>query len=584
MRRWAAICLLTLVAACNSNPETDPASPATTVSTETTTAIATTTTAPVLDLTTRPLVWLTPQPYIEISDFEGGSVDFFDSFAAGADWERAAERVHVFKLYDQLGLVDNPPNDEQWRQAIEGIQSRGMALAMELGPLPTSQGCGGGEGFGGTYSLDLVRRVQRLGGRVDVAVLQSPYGHGHFFDELESACNWTLEKVAAETAEFARRLREVEPGVVIGGLEPLWVGLSSMDFTDWLDAYEASAGEQLAFFHLDVDWQRHDWAEVAHEIETEAHARGIAFGVIYNGGVQARSDEEWAQTTVDHAYLYEQVVGGEPDHVVLQSWHVYPSHILPDNDPTTLTGLINRYFGERTEITAKAEAGDGRLRLTGSLATIAGQPIDGGMVRVETVPLDGAPQTMIHEGTVPEGVETAEVGIRVNTEGAGPGPADLSIYEVGYFEDGNEQNQVDDPSFAGLAEFEIPGVAVAPSDIGDGSMLQLKATPEEMINLGSNAFPVTPGARYRLTVTAKVPEESAQAGYATVVFLDGVERARDILRLAPSAIPLADLVTEPDGGFELDHELTPGRHRLRFVYRGDLDHWPARLEQTFPGE
>jgi hypothetical protein len=581
MRCWVAIGFLALFAACNSDTDGDAASGASTISTETT---ASTTAESAVDLSHTPLVWLTPQPYIEIRDFEGGSTDFFDTFAAGADWDTAAERVHVFKLYDQLGLVDNPPNDDQWRQAIEGIQNRGMALAMELGPLPESQGCGGGEGFGGTYSLDLVRKVQRLGGRVDVVVLQSPYGHGHFFDEHESACNWSLDKVAAETAEFIHRLREVEPGVVIGGLEPLWVGLNSTDFTDWFDAYEAAAGDQLAFFHLDVDWIRHDWAEVAREIETGAHARGIDFGVIYNGGVQARSDEEWAQATVDHAYLYEQVVGGEPDHVVLQSWHVYPNRILPDNDPTTLTGLVNRYFGERSEITAEATSGEGSLRLTGSLTTVGGQPIEGRMVRVETIPLDGEPQTLVYEGTVPEGVETAEVGFRINTEGAGPGPADIGVYEVGYFEDGSEENLVEDPSFAGLAEFEIPGVTVVPSEIGEGSMLRLTATPEEEINLGSTAFPVTPGAGYRLTVTAEVPEDSAHAGYATVVFLRGDERARDILRLAPSAMPLADLATGSDGRFELEADLTPGRHRLRLVYQGDFNHWPAHLEQMLPAE
>jgi hypothetical protein len=537
-----------------------------------------------VDLSQRPLVWLTPQPYISIRDFEGGSVDFFDTFAPGAEWDTAAGRVHVFKLYDQLGLVDNPPTNDQWRQAIQGIQDRGMALAMELGPLPLSKGCGGGEGFGGSYSLDLVRKVQLLGGRVDIVTLQSPYGHGHFFDELESACNWTLEMVATETAEFTRKLKELEPGVVVGGLEPLWVGLNLSDFTDWFDAYEAAAGERLAFFHLDVDWNRHDWAEVARQIESEARARDIAFGVIYNGGVQAQSDEEWAQATADRAYLYEQVLGGRPDHVVFQSWHVYPSRVLPDNDPTTITGLVNRYFGERSEITTQAEAADGGLQLTGSLTTVHGQPIEGGLVQIEAVPLDGTAQTLVREGTVPDGVETAEVGIRINTEGAGPGTADIRIYEVGYFEDGEDVNRVDDPSFSGLAGFDIQGVSVIPSDLGAGTMLRLTATPEDVINLGSVQFPVTPSARYRLTVTASVPEPSALAGYATVVFLRGDERARHILPLAPSAIPLAELTTGPDGGFELAQESPSGRFRLRVGYDGDLGHWPSYLEQVLLDE
>src|SRR3970282_927259 len=82
------------------------------------------------DLSVRPLVWLTPQPYIEIRDvFEGGSVDFLDLFPTDAPWSTSADRIHVFKLYEELGFGSLVPNEEL-KQAIEGISSRGMALAM----------------------------------------------------------------------------------------------------------------------------------------------------------------------------------------------------------------------------------------------------------------------------------------------------------------------------------------------------------------------------------------------------------------------------------------------------------------------
>jgi hypothetical protein len=115
-------------------------------------------------------------------------------------------------------------------------------------------------------------------------------------------------------------------------------------------------------------------------------------------------------------------------------------------------------------------------------------------------------------------------------------------------------------------------------------MLHLTASPEEEINLGTARFPVSPGARYRLTVTAAVPEDSALAGYATVVFLRDDEFTRHNLALAPAATPLAEVATGPDGGFELAHELPPGSHRLRTRYPGDLDHWPAHTELILPGE
>jgi hypothetical protein len=35
---------------------------------------------------------------------------------------------------------------------------------------------------------------------------------------------------------------------------------------------------------------------------------------------------------------------GHPDHVIFQSWHRQPKHLLPETDSVSFTGLINRYF------------------------------------------------------------------------------------------------------------------------------------------------------------------------------------------------------------------------------------------------
>ncbi|HVR80060.1 MAG TPA: hypothetical protein VMS99_16905 [Acidimicrobiia bacterium] len=582
MRKGRVFVALALtVAACTSGAvptESGDAGPTSSASTTVTSAVA----GSQPDLSVRPLVWLTPQPYTEIRDvFEGGSVDFFDLFPADAPWSVSADRIHVFKLYVELGFGGVATNEE-WLLAIEGVAKRGIALAMELGPLPDGHGCGGGEGFGGNYSLDQVRKVQRLGGRVDVVAFGSPYGFGHFGDgPYPTPCHWSLERIATETAEFVTKLREIEPDVVIGGIEPLWPGLTAEDFGDWMDGYEAATGEPLAFLHLDVDWKRHDWAKVTLEVEQEARARGVAFGVLYNGGDQVQSDQAWAQLTADRIYTYEQVMGGRPDHMIVQSWHVQPSRVLPDTDPSSLTGLVNRYFGDRTRIDGSVIAGQGGLAVDGSLSTIDVSLVDGAVLDVGLTPLEGTGQVLVREGTVPEDVDTAEVGIRINTEGGGPGDADIKVYELGYYEGSEEVNRVTDPSFGALAQFDIDGVSVVPSDIGDGTMLRLTTSSLQEVNLGSPRFAVTPGTGYRFTVSAGIPEGSARAGYAVVVFLQGdVEKARHILPLAPVPIPLAEVTSGPSGEFHVEGEdLQPGRYRLRVSYQGDLDHWPSYFEQ-----
>jgi hypothetical protein len=187
----------------------------------------------------------------------------------------------------------------------------------------------------------------------------------------------------------------------------------------------------------------------------------------------------------------------------------------------------------------------------------------------------------VREGSVPEDVDTAEVGIRINTEGGGPGEADIKVYELGYYEGSEEVNRVTDPSFGALAQFDIGGVSVVPSDTGDGTMLRLTTSSDQEVNLGSLRFSVTPGTGYRFTVSAGIPEDSAQAGYAVVVFLQGdVEKARHILPLAPVPIPLAEVTSGPSGEFHVQGEDLPsGRFRLRVSYQGDLGHWPSYFEQ-----
>ncbi|HEY4606563.1 MAG TPA: hypothetical protein VIH55_02855, partial [Acidimicrobiia bacterium] len=512
MRHWPAAWMLLLVLACTGVGNSDGPGVTTSALPPTTTTAAqpaTTTTMARVDLSAEPLIWFTPHPAVNLPDFVKGSADYFDLFDADADWSSAAQGIQVFKIYDQIGLAREAIDDE-FLQVIEGLRSRGIALAMELGALPPHPGfgpigtnleCGEGvEGFGGVVAVETVRRIKELGGRVDLVAFDEPLAHGRFYDG-DNACNWSVERVAEEVAGFVRMLREVEPNVIVGDIEPLWLGpeITADDLAVWLDAYEAAAGEPLGFIQVDVDWTGDDWPQRALAVEEVAKSHGVPFGIIYNGGDGAADDADWNQLTAERFYTYEQARGGEPDQVVLQSWHFYPTRVLPESDPSTFTGLINRYIGNRTVIESGAAGSTDGILVEGSLATTAGDAVASAKVTVEAMPLDGMGQEISLTGRVPEGADTAEIGIRINTEGAGPGPADLRIYDVGYFEGGESTNRVTDPGFQVLANFDLPGISVVPSDSGEGTMLHLTATSEEELNIGSSPFPVTPGTEYRFT-------------------------------------------------------------------------------------
>lgn len=546
---------------------------------------------PTVDLGTRPLIWFAPHAETRLPDFMKGSADYFDLFAPNAGWSAAAERVQVFQTCDNLCLAREPTDDEI-QTVLDGLARRGMAFAMELPPLPhplaggrnTECGSPGIEGFGGEFSLQTLQRIKSLGGRVDLIAFGEPFAHGTLY-EGPNACLWSIERVAAELVEFVRAVREVHPDVIFGDTEPAWNGpfVGAAEIGAWLDAYAAAAGEPLGFFHLDVDWTRDGWQTVAREIEDAVRARGVPFGIIYNGGDGETSDADWLQLSAERAYEFEQLSGGDPDHVIFQSWHFYPTRVLPESDPATFTGLLNRYFAPRTVLSLEqVDVSADPARLTGALSLVGGGPVPAAEVGGRATPLAGQPQVLTLSGAVPHEADEALVAIRVNSEGAGPGMADMRLYEVDLREDGGA-NMLANPSFAQQLDGWFAygdGVATTPaSDRGEGRMLRLRADADEVLDVNTSNFAVTAGAPFEMSVTAGVPDESADSGYVSVIFLaQGSEIRRDILPLAPTPIDLGTAVTDGTGSVELALAgLAGGQYSVELVYPGDLAHWPAQL-------
>ena len=148
------------------------------------------------DLTHHQLYWFGPLP--PLPQYTGrmfiGSEDFMQLFESDAPWQSTASQIQVFKLYGEW--VSNHPNDAQLKQVIADLNRRGLAIAIETGPLDPD-GCGEGvEGFAGVQSsLQMVRAIKSAGGMLHFIGLDEPYFYGHFYDGA-NACHWSAEKIA----------------------------------------------------------------------------------------------------------------------------------------------------------------------------------------------------------------------------------------------------------------------------------------------------------------------------------------------------------------------------------------------------
>jgi hypothetical protein len=542
-----------------------------------------------------PQIWFAPLPGWNDMSYVG-STDYKALFDPNASWPRVAGRTHVFKFYTQW--ITQPPNlggatDAELRRELAALRARDIAIAIENGPLMPEGGCGWSvEGFGGApQALRAIGRIASLGGTVRYIALDEPLSGAVFYDG-KNACHWTVEKTAQEVARYVREVHAVYPAIVIGDIEPLLGADPVARYEEWMAEYRKAAGAPLPFFHLDLDWDRADWPASALQLQAYARGHGVRFGIIYNSAL-ASSDAEWLAAAQARILTNELDGVGPPDDAIFQSWTDHPDRALPEAGPNTFTHLIADYARTRTAMTnavTPATTG-GRIAVAGSARTLGGDPVAGGSVVVTATPRDRPYQVLELRGTVPAGVSDALIGIRVNTEGAGPGSADLTFYEVGYAEGTSTVNLVPNARFdEGLQSWGPWGggsLTAQASDRGTGRMLRAVVTPSQTLGVNSGSFAVTPGATYRFWVAVRVPEASVGSAYIAPIFLatDQIEGRRDPLALAPAPIALGTATTDPSGAYTLTTSpLEAGRYRLLVEYAGNATYWPARArtEVTVP--
>lgn len=535
---------------------------------------------PPIDFSEAPFVVFAPAPPLPdaISDYPlpDGADDYWELWADDAPWRDAAGHIDAFAMH--AWMLRYSATDEDLRRLFDWLAEHDILFGLEVEPLtwPGPDVCDHTESFEGPYDLEEARRIRALGGRIDFLALDEPYSHAHAY-RGPGACNYSVEQVVDETWDFVQKVRGLHPGVVVGSIEPVVSDprLTDEDFEIWLDTWAERTGEPFAFLDIDVDWRQEDWPERVLGAEAVADSRGVPFGMLYLGSEFAGENDKWLAQLAEHAVTFEQGHGGTPDLVGFYSWHSQPDRLLPDDDIDAFSGRINQYFAERT---AFDEAVVTPKAISGQLLTAAGEPLDGAVVEVTAVPLDGGRFRHKLSGTVPRSARQALVAVRANAEGGTPAPVNVRIADVSYRENGKRTNRVPNPRFARGLEGWGPygsGDAKVVRD-GDGRALRVKAQPSQTILVDGEPFKVTPGADFEFAATIEVPGKSLGSGYVSVIFLGDAEVARENLWFVTRPIELPAVTTDADGRYRISiGKLRSGRYDLTVTHPGDIDHWPA---------
>jgi hypothetical protein len=357
--------VILVISSCNLpvNTPSDPSVPQSTPSNTSTSLqpIPTNTVHP-LTLDVKPLTWFAPLPPLAVVPGRSyiGSEDFMDLFKPDAPWQEAASHVQVFKLYGEwVGYA----SDSQLKQVVQDIQGRGIALAMEFGPLD-AEDCGQGiEGFSGvSYAVTAAKRIKSAGGTLNLLAMDEPYYYAHVYDGA-NACYWDAKKIAGEINQFAQAMKAVFPDILIGDTEALAGSADAQAYKDWLKTFREVNGYDLAFLHMDVDWGRPTWAGEVSALIEYGDQVNVPIGIIYTGNGFDTTDEAWLSAAGERVKKLEIEKNASPAHILFQSWNDKPDHVLPETAEFTFTNFIDIYFTDKSALGFKREGKGANLAL-----------------------------------------------------------------------------------------------------------------------------------------------------------------------------------------------------------------------------
>lgn len=530
------------------------------------------------DLTERPQIWFGPlDPWSWDQYFPGqGPFQFYDLFTEEAEWQQASEAVHVIRLYPVW--LESYATPAQIETVLNDIQRRGIAISYEAGPLTETERCNAAtvEGFWGIPAAEnITRRIADAGGTLYAMDLEHGFDAGTFYDP---ACVRTPREIAEDTAQTISVVRERFPDVRVGSIETADLDVDAV--SAWLTAYRDATGQELDYFHLDINFHRPDWAQRAKEIEDYVQSRGVEFGIIYFGDVEDGSDAEWLAHAEERFVEYEVITGGQPDHVVFQSWHTHPQKLFPESDRDAFTNLILRYERPRTNLTLRLDGQSAR----GSLLDEDGAAVPDAPIEISARPIsgEGILTDYIITGVVPEAARWADTGVRINMECDCRGPAELVLEQIDYMDGG--QGSVPNGAFAnGLNDWGIWGsgrATVVASSNGSGGALEVTVGPDQDLGMNSGQIQVVAGSPFTITFKARVNPVTANSGYFDIIFLNDTGEVRRLTTpIVAGPAPLAQTTTGSNGQYEVAMDnVAIGEFEVVAWYPGSDDFWSARSQ------
>jgi hypothetical protein len=234
------------------------------------------------------------------------------------------------------------------QSAISSLTARRIKITLSGLMLIPHDNCGSKvEGYTGPDDLrNAARTIKSMGGTLAYVAMDEPLWFGHTYSGV-NACQTPLDELARAVSAQVAAVRSIFPDVKIIDTEPVGTTLGSAwieQVRDWLNEYERQTNDPLTAVVADPNWGHPEWRRELSELAELLQSTGVPLGIIYDGIGEPKSDREWTEAAMARANVVERQLAIRPQYVFIASWTQWPERLLPEDDPTTLTGLVQNYL------------------------------------------------------------------------------------------------------------------------------------------------------------------------------------------------------------------------------------------------
>ncbi len=202
--------------------------------------------------------------------------------------------------------------------------------------------------------LSAFARWVRLGGQIDVVVLDSPFSHvlrdmGMPWDVAAHELADYLDEVKAHYPNLEFALIEPVPHYEVQGY-PTW-GVANYgrlsDLFDTVFPILESRGHELESFLADSPYTYNEetpggWDKLAAVERAVQRTYGMRFGWFVNDNIGGITSEEVYQMNSRDALRKYRAAGGSPDDFNIRGWYPFPTKFVPETKAMTFTGIARQ--------------------------------------------------------------------------------------------------------------------------------------------------------------------------------------------------------------------------------------------------